>query len=87
MSRSLFVHASLPKVEDRRGGGRMWNEGAVQKAEGNQTYAAEVKEPPPHASRRHWQQRRDYVAGDHLFCSILPDSGGFQAKPAPDSRN
>src|ERR1019366_6833444 len=41
-------------------------EGVVQEPEGNQTYAAEVKEPAPHASYCRWQHRRDYVTGDHL---------------------
>jgi hypothetical protein len=44
---------------------REWKEGIIEEAEGNQTNAAEVEEPPPHTARRHWQQRRDYMTGNH----------------------
>jgi hypothetical protein len=47
-------------------------------AEGNKPYAAELKKPPPHTSRRHRQQRRDYVTGDHLFSLVFKTGARFR---------
>jgi hypothetical protein len=62
-----------------------WNEGANQKAEGNQAQAAEVKKPPPHISCYRRKQRCVEATGGPLVFPALKTSAQFRMQLGPNS--